>query len=448
MTQKVVPYSIEAEESLLGNILLYSDAMQDAMESDLLSTDFYLDKHIKIYSIMVGMYNAREKIDTVSLSSKLKDFGIFDKVGGLEYLMQLTSSTLGAVNTKEYIRIVKNKSISRQIIRAGEEIADTAMDTKVALDKVIEDAENKILNITRSHTANDFKSGAVIFDSALKKIEQIQEMGTGVTGVKSCYPDLDNITAGFQKSDFIILAARPSMGKTAFALNVALNAASVSPGAIAFFSYEMPCEQLAMRMLAAKGKVNGQKIRTGKLDENDWSRVNEATQLLKKQKFFIDDTPIQKVSDMLAKCRKLKNDHGLSLVFIDYIQLISSSNNSENRQQEISEISRRLKAMARELDCPVIALSQLSRDVEKRQDKHPMLSDLRESGSLEQDADLVIFLYREDYYKHEEEKQDREDIEIIIAKHRNGPTDTVRLAFEKEYNAFYSIAKKSQEAQI
>ena len=446
MTQKVIPYSIEAEESLLGNILLYSDAMQDAMEADLLSTDFYLDKHVKIYSIMTGMYNAREKIDTVSLSTKLKDFGIFDKVGGLEYLMHLTSSTVGAVNTKEYIRIIKNKSISRQIIKAGEEIADTAMDSKVALDKVIEDAENKILNITRSKTANDFKSGVEVFDSALKKIEQIQEMGTGITGVKSCYPDLDNITAGFQKSDFIILAARPSIGKTAFALNVALNAASVSPGAIAFFSYEMPAEQLAMRMLAAKGKVNGQKIRTGRLDEHDWSRVNEATQLLKKQKFFIDDTPIQKVSDMLAKCRKLKNDHGLSLVFIDYIQLITSSSNSENRQQEISEISRRLKAMARELDCPVIALSQLSRDVEKRPDKHPMLSDLRESGSLEQDADLVIFLYREDYYKHEEEKQDREDIEIIIAKHRNGPTDTVRLAFEKEYNAFYSIAKKSQEA--
>ena len=446
MTQKVMPYSIEAEESLLGNILLYSDAMQEASEADLLSTDFYLDKHAKIYSLMQGMYNAREKIDTVSLSTKLKDFGIFDKVGGLEYLMQLTSSTVGAVNTKEYIRIVKNKSLSRQIIKAGEEIADTAMDSKVELDKVIEDAENKILNITRSHTANDFKSGNEVFDSALKKIEQIQEMGTGITGVKSCYPDLDNITAGFQKSDFIILAARPSMGKTAFALNVALNAASVSPGAIAFFSYEMPCEQLAMRMLAAKGKVNGQKIRTGRLDEHDWSKVNEATQLLKKQKFFIDDTPIQKVSDMLAKCRKLKKDHGLSLVFIDYIQLISSSNNSENRQQEISEISRKLKAMARELDCPVIALSQLSRDVEKRPDKHPMLSDLRESGSLEQDADLVIFLYREDYYKHEEERQDREDIEIIIAKHRNGPTDTIKLAFEKEYNAFFSIARKSQEA--
>lgn len=446
MTQKVMPYSIEAEESLLGNILLYSDSMQEAVENDLLSTDFYLDKHQKLYAIMKSMYDNREKIDTVSVSSKLKDFGIFDKIGGLEYLMQLTSSTLGAINTKEYIRIIKNKSISRQIIKAGEEISNTAMDFKTSLDEVLDKAENKILSITRSRTDDTFKSGTEVFESAIKKIEQIQENGAGITGVKSCYPDLDNITAGFQNSDFIILAARPSMGKTAFALNVALNAASVSPGAIAFFSYEMPAEQLAMRMLAAKAKVDGQKIRTGKLDEQDWSRVNEASQLLKKQKFYIDDTPIQKVSDMLMKCRKLQNDHKLSLVFIDYIQLISASGNSENRQQEISEISRKLKAMARELNCPVIALSQLSRDVEKRQDKRPMLSDLRESGSLEQDADLVLFLYRKDYYEHEEDRQDREDIEVIIAKHRNGPTDTIKLAFEKEYNAFYSIARKSQEA--
>lgn len=445
MSQKIMPYSIEAEESLLGNILLYPEAMIEAIENDLVSTDFYLDKHQKIFSIMTGMFDKREKIDAVSLSAKLKDFGIFDKIGGFDYITQLTESTVGAINTKEYIRIVKNKSISRQIINVGNIIAEEAYDSKTPIDEVLDSVEGKVLNITRSRTDAEFKPGSLVFDEAIKKIEAIQDMGTGVTGVRSCYNDLDNITAGFQKSDFIILAARPSMGKTAFALNVALNAAAVSPGAIAFFSCEMPAEQLAMRMLAAKAKVNGQSIRTGKLEEKDWSKLNEASQLLKKQKFFIDDTPMQKVTDMLAKCRKLQNEHGLSIVFIDYIQLIASSGHSENRQQEVSEISRRLKAMARELNVPVIALSQLSRDVEKRQDKRPMLSDLRETGSLEQDADLVLFLYRKDYYEHEEDRQEREDIELIIAKHRNGPTDTVKLAFEKEYNAFYSIARGNQE---
>ncbi|MDO5440663.1 MAG: replicative DNA helicase [Erysipelotrichaceae bacterium] len=445
MTQKVMPYSIEAEETLLGNILLYPDAMVEAVENDLLSTDFYLDKHAKIYSIMYGMFEKREKIDAVSLSAKLKDFGLFDKIGGFEYITQLTDSTVGAVNTKEYIRIIKNKSISRQVINVGQLIADEAYDPKTPIDEVLDSVETKVLNITRSRTDAEFKSGAVVFEDAIKKIESIQESNGGITGVKSCYTDLDKITAGFQPSDFIILAARPSMGKTALALNIALNAASVSPGAVAFFSCEMPAEQLAMRMLAAKAKVNGQNIRTGNLKENEWARLNEATQILKKQKFFIDDTPMQKLTDMLAKCRKLQTEHGLSIVFIDYIQLIASVGRSENRQQEVSEISRRLKSMARELKVPVIALSQLSREVEKRTDKRPMLSDLRETGSLEQDADLVLFLYRKDYYEHEEDRQEREDVDLIIAKHRNGPTDTIQLAFEKDYNAFYSISRRQQE---
>ena len=238
-----------------------------------------------------------------------------------------------------------------------------------------------------------------------------------------------------------MIAARPSMGKTALALNMAINSAMVSQGACALFSLEMPAEQLAMRMFSAKAKVEGQKIRKGQLNDEEWSRINEAAQELKHQKFFIDDTPGLKVSDMYAKCRKLKNDHGLYMVLVDYIQLIQATGKSESRQQEVSEISRRLKAMARELEVPVIALSQLSRSVESRQDKRPMLSDLRESGALEQDADLVMFIYREDYYKYEEERNDsREDVELIIAKHRNGPTGTIKLAFEKAYNAFYSIS--------
>lgn len=441
MSQKNIPYSIEAEESLLGNILVYSDAIREAMEASVVSEDFYLDKHKRIFSIMSSMYENKEKVDTVSLSSKLKDFDYFDKIGGLDYLMRLTDSTISNVNTKEYIRIIKNKSLSRKIIRAGEEIASDGYDGSVAIDDVLEAAEKKILDITRSRTSADFKSGSEVFDAAIKKIETIEASGSGITGVRTRFSALDNMTAGFQKGDLILIAARPSMGKTALALNMAINSAMVSQGACALFSLEMPAEQLAMRMFSAKAKVEGQKIRKAQLSEEEWSRINEANQELKHQKFFIDDTPGLKVSDMYAKCRKLKNDYGLYLVLVDYIQLIQATGKSESRQQEVSDISRKLKAMARELEVPVIALSQLSRSVESRQDKRPMLSDLRESGALEQDADVVMFIYREEYYKREEEKSEtREDVELIIAKHRNGPTGTIKLAFEKSYNAFYSIS--------
>ena len=288
---------------------------------------------------------------------------------------------------------------------------------------------------------SDFKKSSEVFDATLEKIQRIYDQGDTITGIKSMYSDLDRMTTGFQRGDLIILAARPSVGKTAFALNISLNAASVSSGAVAIFSLEMPADQLASRMLSAKSRVAGQKLRTGKLDNNDWSKVNEAVSELRRQKIYIDDTPGIKVSDIFAKCRTLKNDAGLSLIIIDYIQLIQGSGKNESRQQEVSEISRRLKALARELDVPVIALSQLSRGVEKREDKRPMLSDLRESGAIEQDADLVMFLYRDEYYnrKDEEERAATEEVELNLAKHRNGPTGLVKLMFEREINAFYGI---------
>ena len=441
MSQKSIPYSIEAEESLLGNILLYKDAMQETMEAGITSEDFYIDKHKRIFNIMSSMYDNKEKIDTVSLSAKLKDFDYFEKVGGLEYLMKLTDATISNVNTKEYIRIIRNKSLSRQIIKAGEEIANDAYDGSVGIDEVLDSAEKRILDITRSRTDADFKEGSFVFDETIKRIEAIEAAGSAITGVRSRFSALDNMTAGFQRGDLILVAARPSMGKSALALNIAINSAMVSQGACAIFSLEMPAEQLAMRMFSAKAKVDGQKLRKGQLNDSDWSKINEAAQELKHQRFFIDDTPGIKVSDMYAKCRKLKNDHGLYLVIVDYIQLIQATGRSESRQQEVSEISRRLKAMARELDVPVIALSQLSRSVESRQDKRPMLSDLRDSGALEQDADIVLFIYRDEYYNREEDNNEqREDVEIIVAKHRNGPTGKIKLAFEKGYNAFYSIS--------
>ena len=446
MSNKSMPYSIEAEESLLGNIMLYPDAMRETVDAGVTADDFYLEKHQSIYNLMSAMYENKEKVDTVSLSTKLKDFGIYDKVGGLEYLMQLANATISASNTKEYISIIRNKSIARKVIKVGEEISNDAYDSSIDVDMMLENVEKKVTDVTRSKTSADFKVGAQVFDDYLKHIEAIQEAGSDITGVRTLYSDLDHLTAGFQKGDLIIVAARPSMGKTALALNVAINSASVTPGAVAIFSIEMPAEQVAMRILSAKSKVEIQKIRTGRLNDEEWSRINEAAQQLKRQNFFIDDTPGIKVSQMYAKARKLAQDHDLYMIVVDYIQLIQATGKSDSRQQEVSDISRRLKAMARELNVPVIAVSQLSRNVETRQDKRPMLSDLRESGALEQDADLVLFLYRDAYYNRDEyENTQREDVELLIAKHRNGPTGKIKLAFESEINAFYGIKNSMEE---
>lgn len=449
MSNRSMPYSIEAEESLLGNIMLYPDALRQCADAGVTSEDFYLEKHRSIYGIMFSMYENREKVDTVSLSSKLKDFGIFDKVGGLEYLMQLVNATISANNTGEYISIIRNKSLARKVIKVGEEISNDAYDLSVSVDEMLENVERKVTEVTRSKTNADFKNGAEVFESAVKHIEAIQEAGTDITGVKSGYPDLDSKTAGFQKGDLIILAARPSMGKTALALNMAINAASVTPGSVAIFSLEMPSEQVAIRMMAAASEVSIHKLRTGTLNDEEWSKINEAVQKLKTYNIFVDDTPGIKVSEMYAKARKLAKDEGLTMIVVDYIQLIQATGKSDSRQQEVSEISRRLKAMARELNVPVIALSQLSRSVEARQDKRPVLSDLRESGALEQDADLVLFLYRDAYYNREEDNSNaREDVELLLSKHRNGPTGKVVLAFEKDDNRFFGIRNIAEENYV
>lgn len=446
MSNKSMPYSIEAEESLLGNIMLYPEAMRQTIDAGMTPDDFYLEKHQQIYSVMSSMYENKEKVDTVSLSTKLKDFDIYDKIGGLEYLMQLANATISATNTQDYISIIRNKSLARRVIKVGEEISNDAYDAKVSVDEMLENVERKVTEVTRSKLSTDFKSGEEVFDDAIKHIEAIQEAGSDITGIRTLYADLDRKTAGFQKGDLIIVAARPSMGKTALALNIAVNSASVTPGSIAIFSIEMPAEQVAIRILAAKSKVEIQKLRTGNLNDEEWSRLNEASQQLKRQNFYIDDTPGIKVSEMYAKARKLAQDEGLYMIVVDYIQLIQATGKSDSRQQEVSEISRRLKAMARELNVPVIAVSQLSRSVEARQDKRPMLSDLRESGALEQDADLVLFLYRDAYYNRDEyANEEREDVELHIAKHRNGPTGKVMLAFEKDINAFYGIKNTVEE---
>lgn len=447
MSQKTIPYSIEAEEALLGNILVYKDAMQESIEASLVSDDFYIDKNKKIFTVMSSMYENKEKVDTVSLSSKLIDFDYFDKVGGMDYLVQLADKTVSNANTKEYIKIIKNKSIARRIIRAGEEIASDGYSGSKDTDILLDDAEKKILDITRSRTDSGIASSKEVFAEAIKRIEAAEANGSAITGVKSRYADLDNLTAGFQKGALIILAARPGIGKTAFALNIAINSAAVSQGACAIFSLEMSSTELAMRMLAAKAKVDGQHIKKGQLNENEWGKIKEASQELSNQKIFINDTPGITMNDIYAKCRKLKNDHGLYLVIVDYIQLIQSSGHYESRQQEVSDISRKLKALARDLDVPVIALSQLSRDIEtrnKKGDARPLLSDLRESGSLEQDADIVMFIHQKNINNDEEHDinspNQRVDVQIVVAKHRNGPIADINLAFQKDISAFFSIS--------
>lgn len=441
-----MPYSIEAEESLLGNIILYPDALRQTIDAGITAEDFYLEKHQSIFNIMSVMYENKQKVDTVSLSSKLKDFGVYDRIGGLEYLMQLANTTISASNTAEYISIIRNKSLARKVIKVGEEISNDAYNGEVSVDEMLENVERKVTEVTRSKTSNDFKRGEEVFADAIRHIEVIQEAGSDVTGVKTQFTYLDKMTAGFQKGDLIIVAARPSMGKTALALNIALRSAEITPGAIAIFSLEMPSEQVAIRILAAASEVPIQKLRTGNLNDQDWSKLNVAVQKLKRQNFYIDDTPGIKVSEMYAKARKLAQDQGLYMIVVDYIQLIQATGRSDSRQQEVSEISRRLKAMARELNVPLIALSQLSRSVEQRQDKRPMLSDLRESGALEQDADLVLFLYRDAYYNHDDTEQpESEDVELLLSKHRNGPTGKIRLSFTKDINKFYTISNAAEE---
>lgn len=308
MNDRTMPYSLEAEESLLGNIMLYDEAMRQTVEAGILSEDFYFDNHRKIYNIMYSMYEKKESIDTVSLSTKLKDFEYYDKVGGADFILRLAGSTISNANTKDYIRIIKNKSYARKVIEAANKIADEGYDGKLEIEDLLDEAENRILGITRSRAMSDFKKSSEVFDATLEKIQRIYDQGDTITGIKSMYSDLDRMTTGFQRGDLIILAARPSVGKTAFALNISLNAASVSSGSVAIFSLEMPADQLASRMLSAKSRVAGQKLRTGKLDNNDWSKVNEAVSELRRQKIYIDDTPGIKVSDIFAKCRTLKND--------------------------------------------------------------------------------------------------------------------------------------------
>jgi len=434
---RIPPHNIEAEQAVLGAIFLEPDSFSIASEV-LLPEDFYRASHQRIYKAMFDLFEQGEPIDIVTVTTILKNNQTLDEVGGVTYLSELADSVPTAANIAYYRNIVEEKALLRRLIRTATDIVSFSFENEGKVDDVLNEAERNILEVSSRGSVGDFKAIGDVLVDVYSNIEELTKSDGEVTGLPTGYRDLDRITSGFQENDLIIIAARPSMGKTAFALNIAQNVATKTDKNVAIFSLEMGADQLVSRMLCAEGNIDSQRLRTGKLQDPDWQRLAMAMGSLSNAGVYIDDSPGIRVSEIRSKCRRLKQEHGLDMIIIDYLQLIQGSPGSgENRQQEVSEISRSLKGLARELEVPLIALSQLSRGVEQRQDKRPMMSDLRESGSIEQDADIVGFLYRDDYYNEDTENDSR--IEIIISKQRNGPTGTVELAFVKEYNKFVDL---------
>lgn len=442
---QILPHSIETEQALLSSMLAYPISVQTAVEMGLHADHFYVEAHKRLYQVMMGMYEEGRPIDPASVVARLNDLQMLANVGGAAFVLELSETSVSSANTKYYIGVIQDKAYVRNLILTAQQIARDSYDTSADIDDVMDQAEKQLLNVTRTRRSAEFKVAREVVGDVLANIQKMSSTHTSVTGTPTGYRYLDKLTNGFQRGDLIILAARPSMGKTAFALNIALNAAQITKQAVALFSLEMPAEQLITRMLSVKSRISGSVLRTGQINtNNEWNALNEAAADLKQAKIYIDDSPTVRVAEIFSKCRKLQTEHPLALIVIDYIQLIASSGkSSDNRQQEVSEISRGLKALARELNVPVIGLSQLSRSVEQRSDKKPQLSDLRESGALEQDADLVIFLYRQAYYDKDEDRPATEKTEVLISKHRNGPIGQVDLAFESNINAFYNFADSS-----
>jgi replicative DNA helicase len=439
---RVPPQNLEAEQSVLGAVFLAREALITAVEI-LRPEDFYKTAHQRIFKTMLDLYEKGEPVDLVTVTAELQDHKLLEEIGGVSYLTDLARSVPTAANIEYYARIVEEKALLRRLIRTATKIANDGYSREDEVGEIIADAERYILELGQNRNSGGFTSIRDVLMETYERIELLSQRRGEVTGIPSGYPDLDKMTSGFQRSDLIILAARPSVGKTAFALNVAQNVAARAGETVAIFSLEMAASQLVQRMICAEGNLDASKMRTGWLEEDDWQKLTMAIGTLAKAPIYIDDTPGVTVQDIRAKCRRLQAERGLGMILIDYLQLIHGRGRGENRQQEVSEISRTLKGIARELNVPVIALSQLSRSVEQRQDKRPMMSDIRESGSIEQDADIVAFLYRDDYYDRETENKNV--IEIIIAKQRNGPTGTVELAFLKEYNKFVSLDKRHRD---
>ncbi|MCD7716673.1 MAG: replicative DNA helicase [Lachnospiraceae bacterium] len=438
LLKRVMPHSTEAEQSVIGAMLMDRDAVTVASEL-LIPDDFYQKQYGILFDAMTAMYREDKPIDLVTLQNRLKEMDVPPELSSMEFVRDMITSVPTSANVKYYAQIVSEKAQLRRLIRTSEEIASSCYAGKETTEAIMEDSEKKIFQVLQQKGGEDFTPIKEIVLNALDRIEAASRSKGSVTGLATGFIDLDYKTSGFQPSDLLLIAARPSMGKTAFALNIAEYMAFRNNLTVALFSLEMSKEQLVNRLFAMESRVDSQALRTGNLNDNDWTSLIEAAGVIGKSNLIIDDTPGISVSELRSKCRKYKLEHNLDIIMIDYLQLMTGSRRSESRQQEISDISRSLKEIARELQVPVVALSQLSRAVEQRPDHRPMLSDLRESGAIEQDADVVMFLYRDDYYNHDTQKKDV--AEVIIAKQRNGPIGTVELAWLPRFTKFANMKK-------
>ena len=441
---KVPPHDIEAEQAVIGSMLTDKDAVMLAVEN-LKSDSFYREDNKAIFEAMVNLYNKSEPVDLITVKDELESMNMFDKVGGMEYLALLPSKVPTTANAQKYIDIVSEKAMLRGLIKTANEIIDLGYDGTEDVEDIMNQSEKKIFDLIQNKNKTGFSPINEVLIESFTKLEELYNRKQHITGVPTGFSELDYMTTGLHGSELILVAARPAMGKSAFALNIAANAALKSNIPVAVFNLEMSKEQLVDRILSSEAMVDSNKIRTGKLEEDDWAKLASVVGPLSESNIFIDDTPGISVMEIRTRCRKLKMEKNIGLIIIDYLQLVQGSNSRKNgsREQEIAEISRSLKILAKELNVPVIALSQLSRAVESREDHRPMLSDLRESGSIEQDADIVMFLYRDDYYNKDSE--DKDLTEVIIAKHRGGSTGKVKLLWMGNYTKFANLAKGYEE---
>lgn len=440
---KIPPHDVEAEQAVLGSMLTDQDAAIDAIEV-LKPEDFYRDDNKYIYEAILNLYNRGEPIDIITVKSELTAIQKFEAIGGIEYLATLPDKVPLVANSGKYIRIVEEKALLRKLIKASDEIQTLGYEQSEEVDDIIESAEKKIFDIMQGKSQKGYSTLKEVLVESFAEIEKLYNQKDPITGIPTGFTDLDSRTAGLHNSDLILVAARPAMGKSAFALNIAINAAINANVPVAIFNLEMSKSQLVNRMICSEAMVDSNKVRTGKMDEEDWVKLATALGPLSEAPVYIDDTPGISIAEIRAKCRKLKLEKNIGLIVIDYLQLIQGSGKrNASREQEISEISRSLKILAKELDVPVIALSQLSRAAEQRQDHRPMLSDLRESGAIEQDADIVMFLYRDDYYNPDSEKKNI--AEVILAKHRAGSTGTVDLLWMGNYTKFANLDKYREQ---
>lgn len=445
-----LPFSREAELAVLGSLLVYPETVSSVIEYDMIADDFFDKNHQTIFKHMQYLIDNNRIIDPALLVDRLESNHELEQVGGVEYLMMLTNNSAAPSSIKFYIDLVQEKAQIRRLIHVGQNITEKGFDTTVELNELLDIAEQQILEVTRVRRTNELLSSREVVQDFLDNLNKIRESTERITGLKTGYSSLNNVTNGLQRGDLVILAARPSMGKTAFALNLALNVARFNDegeAAVVVFSLEMPARHLISRMVSAQSSIKSDFLRSGRLDDDQMNELHVAANALSQLNMYIDDSSTITMPEIFSKCRKLKAENRLDMVVIDYIQLITGRGGTESRQQEVSEISRSLKQLAREMDVPVIGLSQLSRSVEKRDVKIPQLSDLRESGSIEQDADIVMFLYREDYYQNqgdEEERDEREVKETLlkISKHRNGALADLTLQFNPSISKFYDVAKE------